>query len=394
MNRLWFPFIGCLACLLACFQCGAVEPVTNLGPVNPPAKTQTEIKQPGYVFAVVGVHASTGSGSGVMVKHKGTGAIVLTNWHIVEDDSTVEMESTLNGERFRGAVWHTDKQHDLAIIHCPNARPRFAVPLASTLPKVGDTVEVIGKGAMQPTIGKVRYRRAWLTNNDDTRLQANCQLFSGDSGGGFFCRGALLGINRGGSVWLDGKGGRPRKGTTDRIGQFWPASVPATADVGGSTLCQIVRRICTPRGCGPVCVPCPSISVLEPAPPVAPPPVQTQPQAPPEVDLNELARIIVEQHGDKLRGDDGSPGKDGQPGPPGKDGKPGSDAQDAPPLDKIVEAVLADPERLAKRMQPHLDPIFPAWVDAEGNVIDQIPGGVSLGEALPLRITREVIDAP
>lgn len=37
-----------------------------------------------------------------------------------------------------------------------------------------------------------------------------------------------------------------------------------------------------------------------------------------------------------------------------------------------------------------LPPIYPMWIDEQGSVIDSIPGGVRLGETMPLRIKMDV----
>jgi len=33
------------------------------------------------------------------------------------------------------------------------------------------------------------------------------------------------------------------------------------------------------------------------------------------------------------------------------------------------------------------------WIDEEGNVVDEIPGGVRLGSSMPMRITVKQLDA-
>jgi len=70
----------------------------------------------------------------------------------------------------------------------------------------------------------------------------------------------------------------------------------------------------------------------------------------------------------------GPPGRDGAPGADGTNGRDGADA-------KIDIAAIA----------AALPPIYPLWIDREGKVIDELPGGVRLGQTLPLRV--EVINA-
>ena len=63
-------------------------------------------------------------------------------------------------------------------------------------------------------------------------------------------------------------------------------------------------------------------------------------------------------------------------GDSGKDGKDGTNGEDAT-ID--IPSIVAQ-----------LPPIYPMWIDDKGKVIDEIPGGVRLGEAMPLRIELNV----
>lgn len=82
------------------------------------------------------------------------------------------------------------------------------------------------------------------------------------------------------------------------------------------------------------------------------------------------------------QGPPGRDGADGAQGPMGSAGGIGQTGPQGPPgQDAIVDIDAITAAVLAK-----LPPIYPMWIDAEGNVIDEIPGGVRLGQTLPLRI--------
>ena len=85
-----------------------------------------------------------------------------------------------------------------------------------------------------------------------------------------------------------------------------------------------------------------------------------------EVHLQQIAALVLAQMQANPEPFRGIPGQDGV------DGK------------SIVLGDLTDEEirLLAKR----LPPIYPQWIDNEGKTIDEIPGGVRLGQTMPLRL--------
>lgn len=51
-------------------------------------------------------------------------------------------------------------------------------------------------------------------------------------------------------------------------------------------------------------------------------------------------------------------------------------------------------ERFLTQVISRLPPIYPQWIDNDGNVIDSIPGGVRLGQTMPLRINAVIKQSP
>ena len=91
-------------------------------------------------------------------------------------------------------------------------------------------------------------------------------------------------------------------------------------------------------------------------------------------------------------GKDGLPGERGADGLTGRDGKDGVDGRDGvdglPGRDgKDGASTEVDYDRLADEVLARLPPFYPSWVDDKGEVIDEIKGGVRLGQSFPMRIS-------
>lgn len=108
---------------------------------------------------------------------------------------------------------------------------------------------------------------------------------------------------------------------------------------------------------------------------------------------------------------DGKDGKDGDTGPEGPVGPAGVGITDAVIKDGDLILFLSNntevnagqlpvgscditDEELVSRVWKKLPPFYPAWIDKEGNVTDEIKGGVHLGQTMPLRLTviQKIVD--
>ena len=106
----------------------------------------------------------------------------------------------------------------------------------------------------------------------------------------------------------------------------------------------------------------------------------------------DLARL------EKTPGPAGERGPAGAPGPPGEQGPPGESANVTEAQLRAIASIvferiqvdqfniddLTDAEVLA--FARRLPPIYPQWIDKRGQTIDEIPGGVRLGQTMPLRL--------
>lgn len=116
---------------------------------------------------------------------------------------------------------------------------------------------------------------------------------------------------------------------------------------------------------------------------VQPPPMVT-------IDWQKIYREML----DRMAADQRFRGKDGLQGPPGESitGPAGGTGPEGPPptdeqMQAAVEAwITSHPSEVAAMITPHLPPFFPQWIDKQGRIVDETPGGVRLGYTLPLRI--------
>lgn len=340
-----------------------------------------------------------GAGSGVMIQHDGEGVVVLTNHHVMSrgwtgngfrDDcyGTATVVGSGGTQTFR--LLTADPGIDVAVLYTENATTTHAVPIASQMPPADAVLEYVGFGG--PTSGKRAFTAKRINSRDPISLDA--ATVSGDSGGPILYGGTLVGINY----------GAPSHAGSAGTHEGWAVTHPMSSKATPETLTQILR------GCGIRCTPRqPQIIFEQPAPIPTPQPIQPQPPTaqptPPQPtqgltqqQLDELAKDVASQ----LKNDPamrGEPGKDGTNGVDGRDGMDGRDGIDgsSATADQIASAVAyfiaSNPELIAAEIQPHLDPIYPRWIDKDGKTIDEVPGGIRLGQVMQLRqdiVTRLV----
>lgn len=296
--------------------------------------------------AVCRVVSGNRAGSGIYVEY-GNLRGVLTAAHISTGGrATVQFS---DGTKATGETLDDKFGHDVAFVFATHSA-LLPTPMARQNPSREDRVEFVVSGGPER-----RLRSFWATVQEVgiNATKYDCDVLSGDSGGGVFnTQGELVGIQAFGQ-------GHKIAGQT-----AWNAYHGA-----GGTSCERIRdflkRIsqlgkCGPRGClrganpkkGPEYYPpAPLIPAQKPdRRPASQPPVKRQlPSTPPglSIDYDKLAKMILAKIDlEDFRGPAGPPGPVGQtgslgvPGIPGRSGQPGPQgAAEDIDLDDLVKRI-------------------------------------------------------
>jgi hypothetical protein len=369
--------------------------------------------------AIVRVTAGNSGGTGTLVAVDADGCgYVVTCKHVTSPHQ--EATATFRtGYSSTGPVLGTGAAYDTAVFRIRAPDGIEPIPIATEPAEAGVNVEVFGYGGQPGPVQNIKLIRwsspvrGYEPTGRARRILLDPLPESGDSGGPIVCEGQLVGIVSGYS----------HTGNGQRLHGLGAYSTPIQnllAEVQTQYGCQPAPMISSPYGRRQP-VPLPSIS------PIQKPDICQPPPPGPSCDerFAELRKAVadldarIQAQLDAIEttpgppgdvGPQGEPGAAGTPGPPGEiteeqlqqiaalvlaqmqsnpepfRGPPGRDGQ------SIVIGALTDEEitRLAQR----LPPIYPRWISpTDGSVIDEIPGGVSLGDKLDLRLDRKVVNA-
>lgn len=322
-------------------------PQTNLVPIQTHAsfesKSQVErlwriSPKANHHNAVVRVEVPNGAGTGCFVANEQNHLLCLTNHHVVSlgwvgngfaTKTHARAAVEFNGSRIYADVIYANPAFDIAILHSDKIKCDIGLPIASANARIGERIEVAGYGG--PT-NEIRHFLATVIQTREA-VSVDASVVSGDSGSPMLTSNGIVGV-----VY----GAPNAAGNRGRL-EGWAMTHPASSKINATTLCQIFRQVCPPQGCRPICQPAP----------IQQPPTNIQPEKPIEI----TNPITIEKP---------VAGPIGPAGPPGKD-------------------AVVDYDKLAEEVIKRLPPFYPQWIDADGNVIDEIKSGVKLGQTLKLR---------
>lgn len=149
--------------------------------------------------SIVSVITDTGLGSGVI--YDGDQGIIVTNNHVVQGASQVELV-LWNGDRVPARIRATDPATDLAVLET-DQEGLIDVPFATELPRVGELAIAVGsplgfENTVTAGIVSALHRSLDPTTYVDL-IQTDAPISPGNSGGALInARGEVIGINSAG----------------------------------------------------------------------------------------------------------------------------------------------------------------------------------------------------
>lgn len=161
-----------------------------------------------YYFGRPYVEEESGSGSGIIVGSNDTDLLIATNYHVIEDATSLET-ILADGTKHTVTVKGSDPAADLAIVALPlsdlSEETRQQIDIAilgdSDSAQVGQMVIAIGNAlgyGRSVTVGylSAKEREIELTSGTMTLLQTNAAINPGNSGGALLnTKGEVIGIN-------------------------------------------------------------------------------------------------------------------------------------------------------------------------------------------------------
>jgi hypothetical protein len=161
------------------------QPTWQWSPTQPYHKATVKVWQDG---------SYTGSGVLIGTNKKKTLGYVLTAHHVVQSEEFAGVEWK-DKTRSAGKVILTDEENDLAIMTCDPPQDAVVAKVAKELPSKGDTLDHTGWGGEEPITLRTFYGQ-YMHTQDSTFT--NTSAIEGDSGGGVWFDGQLIGIISGG----------------------------------------------------------------------------------------------------------------------------------------------------------------------------------------------------
>lgn len=147
-----------------------------------------------FVNTVLGEQQEQAAGTGIVLTSSGE---VLTNNHVIEGATSVQVTDAGNGRRYTATVIGYDRSHDVALLQLQGAHGLATAPLdTSTQPSVGEQVAAVGNaggtGSLSTAPGMITALDQSITASDQSSgsseqltglIQVHADVRPGDSGG-------------------------------------------------------------------------------------------------------------------------------------------------------------------------------------------------------------------
>jgi S1-C subfamily serine protease len=158
------------------------------------------------IVSDLGYQSAQSAGTGIVLTSDG---LILTNNHVIEGSTSIEVTDELTGTAYAATVVGTDATHDIAVLRLDGASGLETAALAEGSTAVGDTVTAVGNaegtGDLVAAAGTVTAVEQTITTQSETGtegetldglIQVDADIVSGDSGGPLVnTAGEVVGIN-------------------------------------------------------------------------------------------------------------------------------------------------------------------------------------------------------
>lgn len=114
---------------------------------------QTVMEAPGVLLVDTQLSGAMGTGTGIVLSADG---LAITNYHVVEDSSRVQVTVADTGRRYTATVLGRDAENDVAVLQLQDAEGLQTASLAAEAPAPGDAVAAVGNGGGQGYLTSVR----------------------------------------------------------------------------------------------------------------------------------------------------------------------------------------------------------------------------------------------
>lgn len=205
-------------------QPGTTQPRTTQGATTATGQTATEAQSRGVVLITTTVSGGSGAGTGMIIDAAG---LILTNYHVVQGSTSVEVTVASTGRSFTATVVGHDAEADVALLKV-DATGLATVTLDDDPVAVGDAVTAVGNAQGQDYLTAAS---GAITDTDDTVTVSNDSAAGsetltgvyvsdaaaqpGDSGGPLFdAETEVTGMTTAGQQTYAGPRGRTRTTTT------------------------------------------------------------------------------------------------------------------------------------------------------------------------------------
>ncbi|MEO6510379.1 MAG: trypsin-like peptidase domain-containing protein [Nocardioides sp.] len=193
VDRGWPPYAGSPFSTASSLDTSVATDAVSAGLVN--------------ITSVIGYGRGEAAGTGMVIRSNG---IVVTNHHVVEGSTSVQVTVVSTGRTYRARVLGYDATRDIAVLRLVGASDLETVATDSSGVSVGDDVTAVGDaggdgGALTAAAGTVTDLRHPITVADESTgaarrlrslIEIDADIIPGDSGGALLSStGEVVGMN-------------------------------------------------------------------------------------------------------------------------------------------------------------------------------------------------------